>query len=305
MSFESYIKEYSKLLQLVRKETYKTYQTEAEMLFEFIDNWIDLIPTGEELYPQAIHSLSGIILLNSWKLTNWISYEILSGKYFEAIRNLRFMFEGCVYAIILEDAIERIAVERWGSLSQLSLKAEIFRLWENCKKNKWRVYRKGKIQQDVIWELTADFVHRNIPPSKKDDAPEYIEAYVEILSNKKLYLSTSRMINECAVFLELEEQDIRPIKELWHELSKYLHFSFPSLEAFIDDPELCVFETLNEALLKRCLTFYFQTLDFFYAVLVWRFKALHKKLRELCEWWKTNFNKTFTLTEKLLKNTEN
>ena len=32
MAFESYIKEYSKLLEMVRKETYEKYQTETAML---------------------------------------------------------------------------------------------------------------------------------------------------------------------------------------------------------------------------------------------------------------------------------
>lgn len=114
MAFENYLQEYGGFLEEVRKETYEKYPTETGMLFEFIDNWIDLVLRDKENFLQETNSLSGIILLNSWKLTNWISYEILCGKYFEAIRNLRFVFEGSVYAVIIEDAIESRVFKKMG-----------------------------------------------------------------------------------------------------------------------------------------------------------------------------------------------
>ena len=298
MAFENYIKAYIGYLEEVRKETYKKYKDETEMLFEFIDNWIDLIPRAKINFSQLTNSLSGIILLNSWKLTNWISYEILNGKYFEAIRNLRFLFEGSVYAVIIEDAIESKVFTTWGSLSKLDLKAEIFQIWEECKKRK--VFRKRKINKDKIRRLVSDFVNRNIDPSKRKDAEEYIGLYVEILSNKKLYLSTSRMIKECASYLKLDEKDIKKVRRLWHELSKYLHFSYPYLETIIEDPGFSFLEGLNDDLFTLSINFYFRTLDFFYTVLVWRFETLRKEIKTLCEWWKNNFNKTFCLTEKIL-----
>ena len=134
MAFENYLKEYNGFLEDVRKETYTKHQTEAEMLFEFIDNWIDLVRRDKENFLQAANSLSGVILLNSWKLTNWISYEILCGKYFEAIRSLRFVFEGSVYAVIMEDAIESKVFGKWGSLSSLSLKQRSSNSGKNVRK---------------------------------------------------------------------------------------------------------------------------------------------------------------------------
>jgi len=244
MVFENYIKKYAEIMQEVRKETYEKYKVETAMLFEFIDNWIDLIPRDKEKFFQAMNSLSGMILLNSWKLTNWISYEILSGKYFEALRNLRFVFEGSVYAIIFEDAIESKVFEEWGILSSLSLKAEVFQLWEECRKRK--VYRRGKMNLDEVRKLVIDFVNRNMDPSKKKDAQKYTQVYVKILSNKTLYLSTSKMIEECAKFLKFGEKDVERLRELWHGLSKYLHFSYPYLEAITEDPEFCFLEKLND-----------------------------------------------------------
>lgn len=302
MAFENYLKEYNGIMQKVGKETYERFPTETGMLFEFIDNWIDLIPRDKEKFFQATNSLSGIILLNSWKLTNWISYEILNGKYFEAIRNLRFVFEGSVYAVIIEDAIESGVFEKWRSSSTLRLKAEVFELWEECKKRK--VYRRGKLDMDKIKKIVVDFVNRNLDPSRSGKAKEYIGVYMKILSNDELYLSTGEMIEKCSDFLRIDKKDTEKIRKLWHELSRYLHFSYPYLEVIIENPEVCFLEEPNDELFKRSLAFYFQTLDFFYAVLVWRFANLREEIEKMCEWWKNNFNKTFSLTEKVLRSVD-
>jgi len=180
------------------------------MLFEFINNWIDLVPMHEEVFKQAIHSLSGIILLHSWKLTNWITCEILCGKYFEAIRSLRFIFEGTVYAVIIEDAIESRVSEKRGGLSEVGLKKR-FLSYGKCVKGK-RVYEKRRINVNKIKRIVASFVNQRMDPSKTKEAEEYIEVYTEILSDKRLYLSTSKMIEESARILKIEENDVRELK---------------------------------------------------------------------------------------------
>lgn len=303
MTFEKYLKVYNRSLQLTIKETYEKHPTETEMLFEFIDNWIDLMPREKEKFYEAANSISGIVLLNSWKLTNWISYQIVCGKYFEAIRNLRFVFEGSVYALIIEDIIERKVFEKWKSLSALSLKAEAFELWEKCKKRK--VYRKGKVNLEKIKKIVVDFVSQNLNPSKNEKEKEHIEVYMNILSNEKLYSSTGEMIEECGNFLKIDKEDTGKLKKQWHELSRYLHFSYPYLEAIIEDQAFCFLEKLNDKLFRRSLTFYFQTLDFFYAALVWRFANLRKEIEDMCKWWKNNFGKSFSLTEKVLRRVDN
>lgn len=59
-------------------------------------------------------------------------------------------------------------------------------------------------------------------------------------------------------------------------------------------------EKLNDHLLKRSVSFYFDTLDFFYAVLAWRFQYLRKQIEEMCNWWSTNFQRTFVMTKETL-----
>ena len=299
-SLEDYLKTYSVVAELTRKETCTKYPYETDMLFEFVDNWPDFAKLLNQKLAEISNSLSGIILVNSWRLTNQISIDILSGKYFEAMRNLRFVFEGSVYAVIVENAIEATVFEKWEKLSGLDLKAEIFELWEECKRRK--VYGKGKIATDRVKELVTGYIARKIDASKKGEMQDYIEIYTQILCDENLYLPTSRMIDECGGFIRLDDEDIADLRTLWHELSKYQHFSYAYLEAVLDDPDLCLMEKLNDGLLRRSLDFYFDTLDFFYAVLAWRFEYLRKEITTMCEWWRTNFNRSFDTTEKTLRN---
>jgi len=290
------------MLEDVMRETHEKHAHETDMLFEFIDNWTGFISLfkDKEKFLEATNSLSGIILINSWKLTNWISYEILAGKYFEAIRNLRFVFEGSVYAVIVENAIERTVFEQWGTLSALGLKSEIFELWDECRRR--RVYKKKKVDREKVKHIVTDYVTTRIDAPKKAREQEYIGIYTEILCDERLYLSTNKMLQECARFLRLGDSDVAKLQTLWRELSRYQHFSHRYLEALIDDPDFLLLEKTNPELLKRSVTFYFETLDFSYAVLAWRFAYLRKQIKEMCDWWTKNFRITFSLTVKTLQN---
>jgi hypothetical protein len=59
MSFDDYLRTYADSLHHVSKETSKKYPTESTMLFEFIDNWIDLFPKDDERFIETANSLSG------------------------------------------------------------------------------------------------------------------------------------------------------------------------------------------------------------------------------------------------------
>ena len=149
-----------------------------------------------------------------------------------------------------------------------------------------RVYEKRRINVNKIKRIVASFVNQRMDPSKTKEAEEYIEVYTEILSDKRLYLSTSKMIEESARILKIEENDVRELKKLWHELSKYLHFSYPFLEAILNDPEFLLIEKSNDELLDKSLNFYFETLDFFYSVLAWRFSDLRDEIMKMIKCWK-------------------
>jgi len=297
MPLRGYYKFYdSSLLKEVREETCKKFTKETRMLMEFIDNWIDLIPRNKRLQPEVINSLSGVLLFYPWRLSNWVTFEILNGRYFEAIRSLRFLFEGSTYAMVIEDAIERRVWEKWDVLSGMDLKAEIFRLWEECRRK--RVGEKERI--DKVMEIVVSFIdqHTDLPEHKRK---EYLEVYTQILSDRRLYLPVSKMIDEALKLLSLDQSFSKRLRDIWHELSSYVHFSYAFLKAILDAPELLLLEAMNERLFRKSLDLYFETLDLYYAVLAWRFSELGENVKEVVEWWKENFGKTFILAETFLK----
>ena len=110
------------------------------------------------------------------------------------------------------------------------------------------------------------------------------------------------MIENCKTFLKLDNEDIMMLKHLWRKLSNYQHFSYQYLEAITNDPDFCFVEKFNDDLFNLAVTYYFQTLDFFYAVLCWRLPFLRKEIRDMCKWWLDNFNKKLSITEKVLEN---
>jgi hypothetical protein len=295
--FEEYLEEYIKYLQEVVNESYDHSREGTGMLFEFIDNWIDLIPKEKTLFLEAANSLSGILLLNSWKLTNWISFEILCGKYFEALRDLRFVFEGSVYGVVIEDLIESKVWRKWRSLSSINLKAEIFKLWETCKSKEVYDKKEKRVKRDKVEEIVKKFI-RDSGFSLQEKA-EHIAVYVEILSQPELYMPMRLMIKKCCRLLGIEEE--QDLKNLWHELSHYQHFSYPYLEVVCEKPEFVFLEVFDKNAFEISLELYFRTMDLLYAVIAWRFPQLRKKVEEMNAWWKKNFNKSFALAEKVLE----
>ncbi|MCD6095429.1 MAG: hypothetical protein J7J99_02545 [Thermoprotei archaeon] len=283
----------------VGEETYREFPDETRILIEFIDNCTDLISSDKKLTSQIINSLSGILLFHLLKLTNWITYEILSGKYFEAIRNLRFLFEGSIYAVVIEDAIERVVYESQGALSTIGLKAEIFKLWDVCRQKK--VKEKRNVNVDKVKKIVGTYINEhatNLPEIKRK---EYLKMYVEILSDKRLYLPVSIMIDEALKLLKLDKNFAKRLKNLWRELSKYQHFSYAFLEAILNNPALLSLEVKDRDMFRKALKLYFETLDLYYTVLAWRFPQLRENVRSIIEWWEQYLGRTFSLTKAFLK----
>lgn len=296
---EKYYKIYGSILREVREETYREFPDETRILIEFIDNWIDLIPRDKELMHGVMNSLSGILLLYLWKLSNWITYEILSGKYFEAIGSLRFLFEGSIYAVVIEDAIERVVYERWGTLSGIGLKAEIFKLWDECRRK--RVVEKGNVNMDKVKEVVGSYINRHATKLSEDKRKEYLEVYVRILSDRRLYLPVSSMIDEALKLLKLDNKFANRLRDVWRVLSRYLHFSHAFLEAILNNPALLSLEVKDPAMFKKALSLYFETLDLYYTVLAWRFLRLRKNVKNVIEWWEQYLGRTFSLVKAFLE----
>ena len=146
-------------------------------------------------------------------------------------------------------------------------------------------------------EIVKKFVRDSgFSPQEK---AEHIAVYVEILSQPELYAPMRLMIERCCRLLGIEEEE-QGLKNLWHELSRYQHFSHPYLEMVREKPESVLLEVFDKNAFQLSLELYFRTMDLLYAVIAWRFPQLRKKVEEMDAWWKKNFNRSFALAEKVL-----
>jgi hypothetical protein len=300
MTLQDYFQEYDTNKLEVRKRTSEKYQNETQMLYGFIDNWFKLIPR-DTWFSDAADSLPGIMLLNSWKLANTIACEILSGEYFEAIRNLRFTFEGIVQAVLIENAVESLPYEDRENIAPLPAKVHMLKLWEECKRKKNST---ENLETSKIEEIVLQYLNNHTELHKVDEAARMTNTFTKLLSDKRLYVSTTKMVELCAETLRLDSFDIQTLKKLWRDLSTYQHFSHPYLETIITRPDLCFWEKLDDDLFKQSFDFYFSVIDFFYAILAWRFEDLRSRIKEICENSKNGSSKEFRLTSKILNNLE-
>jgi len=299
-TLEKYIKTYQSYLEKVRKKTYKHFPEETNMIVEFINNWIDIVPVGKE-WEKYIHSLPGVLFFCLWKMSNWIGYEILSGKYFEAFRNCRFVFEASILSVIMEDAIESRIYEKWKSLSAFDLKCEIFRLWEELRDK--GVYKRKENRKKKIRRFVKEYISKsNLLEEKKK---EYLEVYCSILCNERLGYTTPKMIEECKRFLPIEEKE-QLLKGTWKILNKYAHFTYIFCDIVLDNPEFVFIETMNADIFKKCFRAYFTTIDLFYCVLCWRFPKVKERIKDkIISWWNKNFSLHLELTERVIKSGKN
>jgi hypothetical protein len=298
MTLEDYLDEYDKNKQEARNRTSQKYQAETRMLEAFIDNWYKLIPK-DNLFDEAVDSLSGIMLLNSWRLSKTITCEILSGEYFEAIRNLRFIFEGTAHAILLEEVVGSLPEEDQIALTPLPVKAIMLQTWEECKRKK---VTEASSETREIEAIVLEALSNRTALVSFNEAPKLVHPLTKMLSDKRIYASTTRMLELSGDTLQLPIEDVQALKQLWRDLSDYQHFSYPYVETIIRHPEICFKEKLDDTLFKRSLNFYQKVMDYFYATLAWRFKDLETKVKEICENWENQFKTKFSLTLEVLNN---
>ena len=300
---KKYFEEYEKFLKEVREETFKEAEKQAKILNEFIHDWTRLISGEKGIFEQQINSLPGVIFLHSFKLISWISYEILSAMYFEALRDLRFVFEGSVYGVIYEDSIEKEVYDQFGTVpSSIELKEEIIDLLEKCRNEK--VFQKRKVDKEKIRKIVNEyFSQKNIRPMDPEEKGKYQNLYIEILSDERLYLSMREQLEECKKHLNLENEDIKELIGVWRKLSRYSHFSYPYLDFIIKNPDSLFIEMFNKDFFNESISLCSKCLDFFYLVFAWRFggiKEIKNKLLQTIKWWENNYPDMFPLTQKYL-----
>jgi hypothetical protein len=297
MTLEDYFQTYDTDKLEVRKRTSEKYQNETRMLCAFIDNWFKLIPRGE-LFSEAVDSLPGIMLINSWKLANTVTCEILSGEYFEATRNLRFIFEGIIHALLIQNTIQSLPHEDQEIITPLPAKVHILKVWEEIKNKRNRTENPETRVEGVVLQ----YINEHTELHKVDEVARMTNTLTKLLSDERIYRTTTKMLEACGETLQLGRYDVQTLKKLWRDLSAYQHFSHTYIETIIRRPDLCFWEKLDDKLFQQTFDFYFSVMDYFYATLAWQFKELRDKIKEICENSRYRSPKEFKLTTKILNN---
>jgi hypothetical protein len=306
--WEDWVQEYEEYLKEVRKETFSSCPKEYKAIMECIHDAIDLYSRGKEEWEQAPHSFSGILRNYLFKLNCWISYEIISGKYFEAMRDIRFLYEGAILSVIIEDAIEGAILKKYGSaIIEKELKDEILDLWVIARYRK-RIYKKrNKKRREAAEKIVEDYFQKMpLREMTKEEKKEYIRTYTDILSDERLGYGMKKMINETLKEMKenfrisIEEDLKTKFENLWRELSSFSHFTRFFKEISQDVPFIFV-EKLNEKWFQQCFENYLLTLDLFYSVCLWRWPKIKERVKRLIELWEKDLDITFELSSIILK----
>jgi hypothetical protein len=93
---------------------------------------------------MILNNVQGVFSTYFWRGSCWIVYEVLTGHYLEAFRDLRFMFEGSLLALAYDWLINSITLEEAGSYVGLDVKAELRELCRGAKR-KGKTIRRSRI----------------------------------------------------------------------------------------------------------------------------------------------------------------
>ncbi|AIG98429.1 hypothetical protein AFULGI_00016700 [Archaeoglobus fulgidus DSM 8774] len=301
--FEIFIKTYKETVDEVVYETFKREGELATSLFELLSNWIDLSNLIKEYKDEWYHTLSGNLFVYLWRGYGWIIYEVLSGHYFEALKDMRFLFEGALLSLHFEHFIDKKIYEKCGSFGGIGLKTEILELVESL-----REVGKGLLSEDTNKVRKAK---RNIRKKVKkfiensslsdEEKREYIELYSEILCQPELYWSVGKIIRESGRAFNLDKRQVEVLEKVWSELSSFTHFSSKFFGTILRRPELLLVNDFDEVLFKKCVNLQFLTFDVLCAVLAVHFPKVRVKLWNVLRWWEENANRRFEITEGVLK----
>ena len=132
-SFIATIKSLQEIYEDVANETYVKSEKEVSGLFELLSSWIDVDLFKKYKLKEMAHSVQGVLFSYFWREASWIIYEIITGHYLEALRDLRFLFEGSLLALHYDCLIDNRLYEKWGYLGRFDLKAEIVELAEKLR----------------------------------------------------------------------------------------------------------------------------------------------------------------------------
>ena len=263
----------------IAKESLEKNKWNVENQIEYMNNCIDLFDINKYYQRDEItNSISALFLFYSFKELRWVIHEILSGAYFEAIRDLRFIFETVVWAHFLDEWIDEKTKEylKAGVGAGISLKYEILELKDEIYDAKG--YRKKKNEREIIIKDTVGkFIEKHAQDFTNEEKEKYKELYFKILKNLGIGFSGKKGL---IAKLPLEEGDKEKLDKLYSELSKYIHPSHRILKPFYEvDPGLVFTFGFEQKLFDDCFKFLGKVMDLSYAILYIHFERLRGCLK--------------------------
>lgn len=202
------------------------------------------------------HNLSGILFEYIWRSYGWIIYEILSGHYLEALRDMRFLFEGAFLSIHLDYFIDKKIFENFRALGAIGLKGEIWKLKEDLRSQGSKLLsnkpeERERAMRSIRKKVQNYFERLNVSDEKRK---EYEKLFTEILSQPELYWSIPQIIKEFCRSFNTDETWINRLKAIWSELSYYTHFSPKFVEIILKEPGFLFVNDFDKELFKKCGT---------------------------------------------------
>jgi len=298
---ESFRENYNEVI----RDTCKNSNREVEILIGILNNWIDAAKLFKEYKTEEIiHNVQGIFFSYFWRGSCWIIYEALTGHYFEAFRDLRFMFEGSLQALMYDYLIEREILEKFGFYVKFDVKVEIIELAEELRE-KIRQLGDGYVTHEKLRDITRgkveDFVRSKGVRLDEEERKKYIEVYSEVLAQPELYYSVPKHITEFVRECGLEEFEEK-LKKAWAELCLYTHFSRKFFKWIMKRPQEIWVEEYNEELLKKFCELYIIVNDLLFSTLLLGYPKLREVVSDIVKWWMENFSIKLEMTEKMLSN---
>lgn len=291
------LKTYKELVDEVVEESFKKEKELATSLLELLNNWIDLSDLLKLYKDEWFHTLSGALFVYLWRSYGWIIYEILSGHYFEALKDLRFLFEGAILSLHFEYFIDKKIYEKCKCYGGIGLKVEILELVEDFRRICFSTkdLSKEKYQKSIKKKVRKMIESSSLRAKEKE---KYIKLYSEILSQPELYWGVGKIIKEFGKEFNLE---VGILEKAWSELSGFTHFSSKFLDTILRKPTILWVNDFDEELFKKCVDLQFLTFDLLCAVLAIHFPEIREKIKKILDWWKRNANREFKLVEGVLR----
>ena len=287
----------------VIRETCKNSRYEVDILIGILNNWIDAAELFKKYEVEnIIHNVQSVLFSYFWRGGCWIVYEILTGHYLEALRDLRFMFEGSLLALMYDYLIDRKTLEKFDFYVKFDIKAEIIELAEELRE---RIRQLADVDHEklrgIVRKKVENFVRDKAIRIDEEKRKEYIEVYSEVLAQPEFYYSVPKLITEFVKECNLEEFEEK-LKKTWAELCLYTHLSRKFFKWIMKNPHEVWIENYDEELLKKCCELYITTSDLLLSALLLGYPKIRETVSEIVKWWIENFGIKLEMTEKMLDN---